>query len=161
MHAWSASKKWHVANIWQLTSILCLSLDCMWLFLFRLLIFRHFYFQACVKISDVFHWTCVTCKFWCHLQGLWTSAIKYHLKNLRKTKRPMPLTPVPKDPKEARPPKFARRAFDKSIPSLPDGETPETCSDHVANMKKKMGKTSTKNLSLVKDLMAFPTGGVK
>ena len=94
----------------------------------------------------------------CFLQGSWQSAIKYRLKTLRKTKRPHPKTSVSNENKEAPKPKVARRDVDRSIPEMPEGETNETCVEHVATMKKGMGKTTNRNLVLLKELMeiTFP-----
>lgn len=36
---------------------------------------------------------------------------------------------------------------------MPDGETNETCLEHISNMKKELLKTTNKNLNLVKKLM--------
>lgn len=50
-------------------------------------------------------------------------------------------------------PKKLKKVDGAEIPELPEGETVETCKEHVACLKKEMKKTSNKNVTMIRELM--------
>ncbi|XP_014667299.1 PREDICTED: uncharacterized protein LOC106808901 isoform X3 [Priapulus caudatus] len=86
--------------------------------------------------------------------GSWQTAIKHRFKNLRKTKHDPQRAASVTDPKG---PQIKRRKV-QGVPDLLEGETEETCKEHIKTLKKEMQKTSNKSQALIKELMdiTFP-----
>ena len=50
-------------------------------------------------------------------------------------------------------PKFKKRCLENEFPSLPEGETAETCQEHIKAMKKEMEKKSNRDKAYISELM--------
>ncbi|XP_028394383.1 uncharacterized protein LOC114518559 [Dendronephthya gigantea] len=81
----------------------------------------------------------------------WEQAIKHRFKNMRKHK--ITSNPSSRNQSEEQSTKQRRISVDTT-----HGETDETIKEHITTIKKEMGKSSNKNLMLVKELMNVTYG---
>ena len=90
------------------------------------------------------------------LKGSWESAFKNRFKNLRKTDSKGEGTSAARCPNYGKgedEPQPKKRRIEEIISEMPEGETAETCQEHVKAMKKELARSSNRNLTMVKELM--------
>ena len=90
------------------------------------------------------------------LKGSWETALKSQFKNLRKTGQKGEGTSAARCTNNGRgesgEPQPKKRRIEEIV-EMPEGETEETCQEHVKAMKKEMARSSNRNLAMVKELM--------
>ena len=67
------------------------------------------------------------------MQGSWQEAIRNRFKILRKLKRPTSV--APKLVKQSHR-NWEKKTVQSDVAAMPDGETTETCIEHIGNMKR-------------------------
>lgn len=89
-------------------------------------------------------------------KGSWETAFKNRFKNLRKTGQKGEGTSAVRCPSKGKgeneEPRPKKRRIEEIL-EMPEGETAETCQEHIKAMKKEMDRSSNRNLAMVKELM--------
>ena len=90
-----------------------------------------------------------------HLQGSWGTAFKHRFKNIKKKRRCLALPSLgARENKEIDSQQAKKRKLEECI-AIPEGETEDTCKEHIEVLEKEMARKTNRNMAVIKELMAL------
>ena len=92
---------------------------------------------------------------WFYLQGSWETAFKHRFKNIRKKGRSLTLPSLDINENMKIDSQQAKKRKVEECITMPEGETEETCKEHIEVLKKEMARKTNRNMAVVKELMAL------
>ena len=90
-----------------------------------------------------------------HLQGSWETAFKHRFKNIRKKGRCLTLPSLGASENKKIDSQQAKKRKVEECITTPEGETEDTCKEHIEVLKKEMARKTNRNMAVIKELMAL------